>query len=194
MSSSANLCSICLAIIFPETPHINTRCNHEFHKDCIDKWLLIKETCPYCRKSLKYINQFNGNRLVAQVDLYNQMSIILSDTKVKLKISKLKYNLDDFGSSIIDNIEYPELEAYKVIRCNTDVYTSDIHSRGYRLVESVLQKPNSSQYWIHIEPLSEHLNKFIIIKETRVRPGLYFIDDIFERMWSHEVRVETAEI
>jgi hypothetical protein len=120
------------------------------------------------------------------------MSIILSETKVKLKISKIKYNLDDFRLFIIDNSEYPELEVYKVIKCNTDVPTFDKHSRGYRLIESVLPKPYAAQYWIYIEPLSEHLNRFIVIKEFTNRPELYFINDIFERMWSHEVRVENT--
>jgi hypothetical protein len=121
------------------------------------------------------------------------MSIILSESKVNLKISLLKYNAIDFGATTINNIEYPELDAYHVVKCNTDVAIFDKHSRAYRVVESVLPNQYTNNYWIHIEPLSEQLTKFIIIREFDNRPGLYFISDVFERIWSHEVRVETAE-
>jgi hypothetical protein len=128
------------------------------------------------------------------------MSIILSETKVKLKISLLKYSLEDLrlnldmpAATAINNIEHPELEAYHVVKCNTDVANFDNHSRGYRVVESVLPNQYTINYWIHIEPLSEHLSKFIIIREFDNRPGLYFISDIFDRIWTHEVRLETAE-
>lgn len=28
-------------------------CKHFFHEDCIDQWLLTKDTCPYCRVSIE---------------------------------------------------------------------------------------------------------------------------------------------
>ena len=44
-------CSICLNEM-KQTDKIRKMrdCNHFFHKDCIDNWLLIKSNCPYCRK------------------------------------------------------------------------------------------------------------------------------------------------
>lgn len=27
-------------------------CGHQFHKDCIEQWLLTKDHCPYCRQSI----------------------------------------------------------------------------------------------------------------------------------------------
>lgn len=41
-------CSICLDDI--ETDNIKKlACNHCFHIDCIDQWLLRETTCPMCR-------------------------------------------------------------------------------------------------------------------------------------------------
>lgn len=27
-------------------------CNHHFHKDCVDEWLVVNSTCPTCRTSI----------------------------------------------------------------------------------------------------------------------------------------------
>jgi chromosome segregation ATPase len=47
------LCSICLDNIHENDDNelkIETRCNHNFHKNCLDKW--DKNTCPNCRSFL----------------------------------------------------------------------------------------------------------------------------------------------
>jgi hypothetical protein len=46
-------CSICL-----ETPDDCTqlKCGHVYHKECIHKWLKIKNTCPNCRKIMFFRN------------------------------------------------------------------------------------------------------------------------------------------
>lgn len=45
-------CSICLNKIFEDTLKI-TKCNHTFHKDCIETWLITNKKCPLCRTKLK---------------------------------------------------------------------------------------------------------------------------------------------
>ena len=45
------ICSICLDNINKKTIH-KTRCVHFFHNHCINKWLKINNTCPYCRKQI----------------------------------------------------------------------------------------------------------------------------------------------
>lgn len=46
-----NTCSICLNEMKQTDKLRKMRdCEHIFHKDCIDNWLLIKSNCPYCRK------------------------------------------------------------------------------------------------------------------------------------------------
>jgi hypothetical protein len=44
-------CSICLTDISNNTKILD--CNHKFHKHCIDRWLLRKDTCPICRSIVR---------------------------------------------------------------------------------------------------------------------------------------------
>jgi len=45
-------CSICLDE-FKEGDELRfVECDHNFHKECLDKWLLLKNTCPICRKNI----------------------------------------------------------------------------------------------------------------------------------------------
>ncbi|KAJ7965363.1 putative Ring finger protein [Quillaja saponaria] len=47
-----NTCSICLSEYKPkETLKSIPECQHCFHADCIDEWLLVNASCPICRKS-----------------------------------------------------------------------------------------------------------------------------------------------
>ena len=56
--SSTSGCAICLAD-FTDGDKIRVlpKCNHEFHVDCIDKWLLSHSSCPTCRHRLKSIDE-----------------------------------------------------------------------------------------------------------------------------------------
>lgn len=50
-NESNKTCSICLNEMKQTDKLRKMRdCEHIFHKDCIDNWLLIKSNCPYCRK------------------------------------------------------------------------------------------------------------------------------------------------
>ncbi|KAJ4840962.1 hypothetical protein Tsubulata_018156 [Turnera subulata] len=49
-----DLCAVCLCGFGCEGEETTTttttlRCNHYFHKVCIDKWFAKRETCPLCR-------------------------------------------------------------------------------------------------------------------------------------------------
>jgi hypothetical protein len=45
-------CSICLKTIY-ENDFRKTLCKHYFHKECIETWLIKKNSCPLCRCKLK---------------------------------------------------------------------------------------------------------------------------------------------
>jgi hypothetical protein len=48
--SSELQCCICL--IEQSSTFVKTKCNHIFHKECIDEWLKTNTTCPMCRRVL----------------------------------------------------------------------------------------------------------------------------------------------
>lgn len=47
------MCSICMEPITSQEVNIKTKCNHTFHKKCIDEWFSFgKNECPNCRQEL----------------------------------------------------------------------------------------------------------------------------------------------
>lgn len=48
--SISETCPICLGEMMDKKM---VKCHHNFHKECIDKWLEIKNTCPVCREEVR---------------------------------------------------------------------------------------------------------------------------------------------
>ena len=46
-------CSICLNQLQEEEFIKTLECDHKFHQDCLDKWLVNSQTCPICRNLIK---------------------------------------------------------------------------------------------------------------------------------------------
>ena len=46
-------CPICLCDIDNDSNKKKLKCSHEFHRFCINKWLLKNDTCPVCRHNVK---------------------------------------------------------------------------------------------------------------------------------------------
>lgn len=55
-----NVCSICLNPFHVGLKVKKTKCNHIFHKECINSWLEKNLTCPICRT---VINETNSKLL-----------------------------------------------------------------------------------------------------------------------------------
>jgi len=51
-------CTICLLEYTDETK-TNTKCNHMFHIECLDRWLQANNTCPLCRHILKPVTEIS---------------------------------------------------------------------------------------------------------------------------------------
>jgi hypothetical protein len=55
---SEELCPICqekYGVITEEDPHVEFRCHHRFHTECIEQWLRTSQTCPMCRDNVNII-------------------------------------------------------------------------------------------------------------------------------------------
>ena len=49
-------CNICLSSINTELVYMNCSCKHTiFHKTCLDKWLKMSRTCPFCKYNYKSV-------------------------------------------------------------------------------------------------------------------------------------------
>ena len=42
-------CSICFDAIAAATGSATLSCGHQFHLGCVARWLMMNESCPYCR-------------------------------------------------------------------------------------------------------------------------------------------------
>lgn len=65
LHTPATECPICLGEFAEgENVRILPRCNHGFHVQCIDRWLLVHSSCPTCRQQLPEapasISRYNG--------------------------------------------------------------------------------------------------------------------------------------
>jgi hypothetical protein len=48
-------CCICLCDLFDASAAVRMPrhcCSHVFHRDCIQKWMSVRRTCPLCRKNV----------------------------------------------------------------------------------------------------------------------------------------------
>jgi hypothetical protein len=45
-------CAICLEEFAPGHVARRLPCCHSFHRDCVDKWLKSKATCPVCQRGI----------------------------------------------------------------------------------------------------------------------------------------------
>mgnify|MGYP000864554440 FL=1 len=79
--SSDDICAICIENYKDGDEIRNLPCEHKFHKDCVDHWLVVKNSCPVCkRKPLEDTQPLNQEGR-DQLEMQNQlMAVPLSFT------------------------------------------------------------------------------------------------------------------
>lgn len=64
--------NICLMI-----HHLNVYCSHEFHKNCIDPWLIEQRTCPMCKLDvLQFYGYVVGDLTIEYIDTPNNVQFV----------------------------------------------------------------------------------------------------------------------
>ncbi|XP_018617928.2 RING finger protein 215 isoform X4 [Scleropages formosus] len=51
-AGDADNCAVCLEQFYNNQCLRVLPCMHEFHRDCVDPWLLLQQTCPLCKRSI----------------------------------------------------------------------------------------------------------------------------------------------
>ncbi|XP_036382996.1 RING finger protein 215 [Megalops cyprinoides] len=52
LAGEADNCAVCLEQFYNNQCLRVLPCLHEFHRDCVDPWLLLQQTCPLCKRSI----------------------------------------------------------------------------------------------------------------------------------------------
>jgi hypothetical protein len=92
----ANICPICLL----DNTDFKTKCNHYFHKKCLDEWLKIKPICPLCRTC--YVETFKHTFCL---NIFKKGTITINENNILIKYYFSK------------NIKIPFIDIIKII-CN----------------------------------------------------------------------------
>jgi len=93
-------CPICLAEFAEgEKVRVLPKCNHGFHLECIDKWLVSHSSCPMCRHSL---NLQGGNKkpggaaTVQATESNNNMHTIIEATDSSQPVGVVSQHAEAF--------------------------------------------------------------------------------------------------
>lgn len=78
-------------------------CNHQFHQNCLLKWLEIKPTCPYCRENINgcfNVFIYKGNRMFPK-----KINLLL-----KADENNILFYLNNKTKSIYKNIPFSKFK------------------------------------------------------------------------------------
>lgn len=121
--SENSVCSICRDEFKTINDFYTLKCNHKFHIECLNPWLKIQGSCPYCKQHIsmyrilefsEYGKEINNNILCNQI--YNNVySFWNYDTSIRskciisqifLKLEKLGFVVPSYNERIIDTSLY----------------------------------------------------------------------------------------
>ncbi len=106
---SLNECSICFNSMIKTNSIEKLSCDHNFHSECINKWLINNNTCPLCRKVI--------NKSEINIPIIFSEIIVVSN----IEITNNNISSSDTGNIFIYTINF--IENY-ILKCCTGFYMS----------------------------------------------------------------------
>ena len=96
-------------------------CNHHFHIQCVEKWLIVNNTCPYCRTKCKTITkvheQIIGRSIRAQ--LVNPIDITINIPQTQ-SVGNSTINSSNDPNLTDITISEPDLVGRVLVKLNPD--------------------------------------------------------------------------
>jgi len=180
--SSEIHCSVCLDDDIESNNLCLTDCHHQFCKKCLDEWFdQGKQSCPMCRKDIKYFEHDNEKNRIIKINSENNLEDdnnrlnlirIIGNQKLKLKIYKfMNYTLIFYNIflAVKNNILIDKIHEYH------DEYTdcmdnfTDIKGINDNLVNENNQLINTCDYdysdkhFINLDMFDSHGNHHICL-------------------------------
>lgn len=119
-------CVVC----YNATDKVTWPCNHQVCDECLSRWLMKQNTCPYCRQNIGQCNFVEANS-----DEFETYTIDLTNEK------HAGITVDYRGSNVVVTKLNPADECYKSgIRKNMSIhYINNIHIRTPREATDVIE-------------------------------------------------------
>ena len=104
-----DICPVCLEDLDEESDIITTKCNHKFHKECLNKWQEDNSSCPMCRSDI--LNEYIINEFIVKHPLYfRKKTMKISNKNIEFKRG------DKILTSIpLNNIKSVSLKEFKCL-------------------------------------------------------------------------------
>lgn len=117
-----NNCCICYASYCGDNRAVKLRCDHIFHRSCIDRWLNTSTTCPLCRCIVYSCDSCDGSGVIrfsfsGTVIPREERGIVMNRNTTNGIFGIFDFDLEDLT---IDDLEYNRVN--KVLKMNIGRY------------------------------------------------------------------------
>ncbi len=79
---TGSICSICTEPFAEPFAELTTKCNHNFHKKCLEDWINIKNICPLCRITEPLVDFIDKNERCCSGYIYRHYHLIIDGKPV----------------------------------------------------------------------------------------------------------------
>jgi hypothetical protein len=151
-------CTICYDEFPSDEKPVQFTCGHKFHRGCISKWLLLNNTCPYCRNE---VYKYSDNMEIEMDEVGDLDVTFMESTIFNLYNEPLLDSLYTYLDGAIDDID--------------SNYLRDWEYRNGAYDIEICVKGKYGHIWTHFTYIPDSNRVFIYFNEYK----LYFYDPAY---------------